>query len=132
MQGKVKPEDTETVVTNIRQKKDGCILLELGGVSKYRDDITGALKSAVSGNGTVESRSPKITLEIRDIDGYTTADEVEAALKRNLKESVEKLKVSVGKPNTRGQILAIVEISERAANELLKTERLKIGWVNRG
>ena len=121
---KVKPEDTDTVINRIRQTRDGCILLELGGVAESRENFTGSLKDALGKSGTVESRKPKATLEIRDLDGYTIAREVEEAIKRDLKEGVENLKVTISKPNTRGQIFAIVEMSEQAASKLLDAEKI--------
>ena len=68
--------------------------------------------------------------EIRDMDSLSTVEEVKKAIEVQIKEPIGELKVSLNKPNSRAQIMAIAKISENAANELLKTSRVTIGWVN--
>lgn len=130
IRGSITPEDTDTVVTSIRQTKTGCVLLELGRDTKDSSKFTEALKNVLGENGLVQNMVPKTSLEIRDLDAHTTGEEIEAALKRDLKELAEQPKIYVSKPNSRGQSFAVVELSEKVANELLKIERIKIGWVN--
>ena len=74
-------------------------------------------------NGKVVERVPKVSLEIRDMDSDTTIQEVQEALKRDLKELAGEIKVFITKPNSRSQIMAIVEVNERAANELGSARR---------
>ena len=106
------------------------MLLELGNKTGNNEEFSKALTNAVGHAGAVESRTPRATLEIRDMDSLSTAEEVKKAIEDQIQKPIGDLKVLLTKPNSRAQILAIPEMSETAANELLKTSRIKIGWVN--
>ena len=130
IRGNVKPEETKREVKAIRQTRNGCVLLELGGKNGSHEDFSKALAKALGDAGAVENRTPKVTLEIRDMDSFTTAEEVKKPIEDQIKEPPGELKVFLTKPNIRAQIMAIAEMNERAANELLETSRIKVGWVN--
>ncbi|XP_033221089.1 uncharacterized protein LOC117175492 [Belonocnema kinseyi] len=130
IRGNFKPENTNTVVKSIRQTRAGFVLLELDKESKNQKGFTEALKNALGDQGTVFNKVPRTSLEIRDLDSLTTEEEVREALTRDLQELTGELKVSLTKPNTRGQIMAIVDVDEQAAEHLLETAHIKVGWVN--
>ena len=127
---KIKPEETEAEIRSIRRTRTGDVLLEMSNNSKCTKAFSDALKDALGEMGSVKNLVPKTTLELLDLDSYTTKEEVEEALKRELGENTGELKVAILKPNKREQGLAIVEIEEQGANKLLQTSRIKIGWVN--
>nr|CAD7572386.1 unnamed protein product [Timema californicum] len=57
---------------------------------------------------------PKTTIEIRDVDGVTSVDDICEALLRDLKQSVEIRCVNLTKITPRGQRAAFCEIDEKA------------------
>ena len=73
---------------------------------------------------------PNKTLKIRDHDSLTTSPEVTAPIKKKAEDLVGDLKVTFTGGKRREQSIAIVEISTKGAEELLKSQRIKIGWVN--
>lgn len=73
---------------------------------------------------------PKVTLEIRDFDCLTTDQEVEEAIKRDILEHAENLKVWTTKTNIRGLKIAVVKLSVQGVSQLLKSQYIKVGWVN--
>lgn len=129
IRSKVNPEDTGTDVRSIRQTRTGEVLLELGNTSKNKSAFSDALQHILAGKAVVRSLEPKETLEIRDLDSLTTKEEIQNAIKRDLKELAGEVQVSVTKANSREQKIAIVQLNARGARELLKAQHIRIGWV---
>ena len=107
------------------------MLLELkGSTTTSRTTFSDVLKAATGNNCTVEELVPRIVLEIRDLDRCTSENEVNQALKRDLQDYNDILLFSLTQPNTREQRMAIVTVEASAANRLMTTARIKVGWVN--
>ena len=106
------------------------MLLEPGNNTRNNEKFSKALVNAVGHAGAVENRTTKVTLGIRDMNRLSTAAEVKKAIKGQIQRPIGELKVTVTKPNSRAEIMAIAEMSETAENELLMTSRVKIGCVN--
>lgn len=124
---KVNPEDAEAEVKAIRQTKSGFVLLELGAKTKNKDEFREALRGALGEGPTVLSLGGRATVEIRDMDCYTEAAEVEDALKRDF-PGMELSKLSIYS-SSREQKVAVLEIDERSAHRLIDRGKIKIGWV---
>lgn len=127
---KTNPEENDTEIRAVRRTRSGDVLLELGAGTKNKEGFCRALKGVLGESATIRSLEPMTTLEIRDLDSFTTDVEVQEAIKRDLKDLAGELKVAVTRANSREQKLAIVQMNERGALELLKNSRIKIGWVN--
>lgn len=123
----VKPEDTDTVIKHIHETRNGCVGVEISRVSKDKKAFAEALTKVVGELGTVESRTPKASLEIRDLDCITTKEEVEEEIKNALNDQTVNVKVFLTKRNARAEVMAIVETSEEIAENLPNLSRIKIG-----
>ena len=88
------------------------------------------MKTTLRMTGVVRNLLSRVSLELLDLDSTTTGEDVEEVLRNKLEEKDGDMKVTVSKPNGRGQVTAFVEISEHIANTLLETSRIKVGWVN--
>ena len=107
------------------------MLLELkGSTTTSRATFSDALKAAMGNNCTVEELVFRVVLEIRDLDRCTSENEVNQALKRDLQGYNGILRFSLTQPNTRKQRMAIVTVEASAANRLMTTAQIKVGWVN--
>lgn len=124
-----KPEETQTDIKAIRRTRTGGILLELGKTAKNKESFREALRGIVGANATVVSLQPKATIEIRDLDSLTTAEEVTEAVKKAMKDESD-IKVFFTKTNSREQKMAFVEIDETGARQILLSTHIKIGWIN--
>lgn len=129
IRSKATPEESETEVRGIRQTKTGDVLVELGEKTKDKAAFSDVLKKILEGKAVVRSLEPKETLEIRDLDGLTTKEEVEEAITRDLKELAGDIQVSVTKANSQELKTAIVQINTNGAKQLLRAQFIKIGWV---
>ena len=120
----IRPSDGQTfadVVRTIRTIDDGKNTFAVKGVTKTKDgavlvrstgngrDLSGRLRDALGDQGLIKDMSPKVTLEILDMDCITDADEVRDALAKELKSAPDG-KISVLGPNSRGQKIAICEL----------------------
>lgn len=104
--------------------------MELGKDSKNKRAFTSALREALGSKGNVTELVPKATLEIRDLDGATDEEDVRDALQQALQDGIGAPKIRVPTTVWRGQKIALIDLDEARAAELLKTSRIKIGWVN--
>ena len=128
----VKPEESGVEIRSIRQTRAGQVLLELKeGNSVTRTAFSDALREATGNDCTVvRELVPRVVLEIRDLDSCTSSEEVEEALKRDLQDYKGFLQSVLTRPNARAQRMAIVTVETPAAEKLMATARIKIGWVN--
>ncbi|XP_046679323.1 uncharacterized protein LOC124366766 [Homalodisca vitripennis] len=130
IRSKIKPEDSGAEVRAIRPTRTGGLLVELGSKTTDKDGFSSALKTAIGESGIVSVLEPRASIEIRDLDSLSTAEEVQEAVERELGASAGVVKVFLTQPNRREQKLAVVSLSERGVNQLLRTSKIKIGWVN--
>lgn len=130
IRSRIKPEDSGAEVRAIRPTRTGGLLVELGSKTTNKDGFSSALKTAIGESGTVSILEPRASIEIRDLDSLTTPEEVKDAVERELGASAGVVKVFLTQPNKREQKLAVVSLSERGVNQLLKTAKIKVGWVN--
>lgn len=132
MKEETTPEECEAKVKMVRKTRNGEILVELDKQTKNQEKFSETLKKALGEDAIVLTLSRKISLEIRDMDDMTTTEDVMQAVGKALKieDAHLDMQISLRGPNNRGLKLAIVELKEQHARDLLKIERVKIGWVN--
>ncbi|XP_033218178.1 uncharacterized protein LOC117173646 [Belonocnema kinseyi] len=130
IKAKMTPEESEAHIWSIHRTRNGDVLIELKMETKNAAAFGEALEKHLGEMGTMKNLVPKVTLKLRDLDCVTTKEDVEIALKRDLGDKLGDAKVSVTRPNRREQVLAIVEVGEKAASQLLETARIKVGWIN--
>ena len=108
------------------------MLLELkGSTTTSRASFSEALKGAIGIDCTlVKEVVPRVLLEIRDLDSCTSEQEMEQAFKRDLQDYNGFLRLSLTQPNAREQRMAIFTVEASAANKLIATAPIKVGWVN--
>ena len=117
----VDPSTTQTLFKTIRCTLSGEVLLELQSTqnkTQFSDEVRRA---------DVRGSIPKTSVEIRDIDACATKDEVRQAIARAGVEG--DLVIRLTDASNRGQRLAIATAQETEAIKLLKTGKLKVGWV---
>ncbi|GJQ78882.1 hypothetical protein Trydic_g53 [Trypoxylus dichotomus] len=101
-----------------------------GDVCRRRFTSFSQLQEALREKAQVSTLQPKLKLEFRDLDCLTTVEEVIEAIRKALPNCETDPKVILTKANSRQVKMAFVEINEHYALELLKTARIKVGWVN--
>lgn len=131
IRNKVKPEDNAADIRSIRKTRDGAVLLEFqkSTLIENMEKFSKSLREVLGQDGDVKALIPRTTLEIRDMDGITTVADVEEAVRRDSGNIHGELKISVTKPNSWGQKLAIFETTDEDAQKLLEAGRIKIGWL---
>lgn len=67
-------------------------------------------------------------VQVLDLDSETEVEEVEAAMRRHISETMSgEIKVSMNKKIFRGNLKAFVELSKDLALRLIRTAHLKVG-----
>lgn len=115
-------------VRSVTQTRNGAVLIRTTGDGRT-EEFSGRLRDALGDQGAIRNMTPKVTLEILDLDCLTQTEEVKDALD-GLLGTDEYRRISVLGPNTRGQKMAICDLSSQDATKLLETGRIKIGFVS--
>lgn len=126
---KVDVSQLETEIRGYKESKKGDIVIHLGPKKEDMDTLIAQLKSAAGPSHTVELMRAKTWIQIRDMDGDTTAEEVKAALSDLIGEEANACKVTITRPNWRKQRTAIVEVAEDSAAKLMQAGKVRIGWI---
>ena len=115
----------------IRKTRSSEVLIELiKPTTESKRSFTDALKNTIGEAVSVRVLTPRVTLEIRDVDSCTTIEEVQQSLRLQLQEHEGQFEVRLTEPNAAGQCMAVFSIEEKSAARLLETGRIHIGWVN--
>jgi len=128
----VVPEDSGTVIRQVRKTASGKVLIELGQ-SQNRTKFQNDLQNAIGQRGSaVRSLVPHVKMEVLDLDICATEDEVLAALAQQLGTDAKSLdaRVAVLPPNKQEQRIAVVNLDDVTARRLSELGKLKIGWLS--
>lgn len=127
---RVNPTETGVDIKSIKRTRLGGVILEMSPKSENSAAFAAAIKTATVNIGTVKTLTPSTTIEILDLDGISTENDVREALRRDLTTNLEIKRVNLTRVTLRGQRAAFCEIDEASATKALDMARIKIGWVN--
>ncbi|MBJ4683863.1 hypothetical protein JGE71_25850, partial [Salmonella enterica subsp. enterica serovar Typhimurium] len=131
IRGKVNPDEHGTDIKTVRHTQSGDVLIEIKrGTKEGKEAFRNALKLAVSEKAVLRPLIPRAHLEIRDLDSCATDEEVKGARLSILLDYEGPLETRLTRPNKFEQRMAIVTLSEEAADALLQREHIRIGWVS--
>ncbi|KAJ8977407.1 hypothetical protein NQ317_003188 [Molorchus minor] len=126
---KVNTAESKTDIMTVRRTRAGDVLIELDTKATGGAQLCESLRGAFAGSATVRTLKPKVTVEIRDLDCLTTEEEVKVAIREIIGNIPDDHRVSLTRANTRGQKIAILELEEKEAEQLIKAGRVKIGFT---
>lgn len=121
--------DSNLDVRGVSKTKDGAALVRTNRDGHSEEELSRRLQEAMGDQGVVKDMTPKITLEILDLDYLTVTEEVKSALNQLLGTNADR-RISILGPNSRGQKMAICEFNNQDASKLLQTSRIKVGFVS--
>ena len=117
-------EESGTKVHRIRKPQNGSVLIELEAIED-RQQLEEAVKAVTGPESNVRDMIPTVKLEIRDLDGVTKEQEIQAAVAKALDfENGDLLQVRIFK--AKGST-AVVDLLEADALRLAKKGKIQIG-----
>lgn len=127
----VNPNECGADVTRIRSTKAGCVLVELAKTTKDKEELVHAITTAIGATGKVQSRKPRVTLEVLDLEALADETEVEVALREaaGVARELGELKITMLPPNKWKERIALVEMDESGALLLLGVGSIRVGWI---
>lgn len=134
LKNKVKLDDTQIEVCNIRETKDGQICVKiiektLGGKEAFAKTIREETKMDVQAYGP---RWNTQDILVKDLDGTIEVTEIRESILRQLgKEKLEELRISKPRTSKRGGWMAVVSLPKDEARKIIAAKYLRIGWVSR-
>ncbi|CAD6216258.1 GSCOCG00012876001-RA-CDS [Cotesia congregata] len=129
----VPDEQVRTTVDKIQRTRTGSLLITL---SRKSTDRGQALQKTIAGilqeDAKVICKGPQEDVEIRDLDGTTTKEDIQAALKTEIGETCE---IPLGTIKIhkayRGTQTAVMTLPAAAARKILTgSGKVRIGWAN--
>lgn len=120
--------EANSKVKTIRKTKTGSLLVEMEKGEQINPELFSRVKEILKESADIENATPKITIEVRDLDIFTTPEEVEESIRSTAQTDSEPMDIRITKPNSRELVRAFVTVSQRIAEELLTTGYIKIGW----
>lgn len=119
-------------VRSIRKTGRGELLLQLNKSAHENVNIfKHSVENTLGSSAEVRALTHEIFVEIKDIDEITTGEDVLEAL-RNVSDNFESLTLSCIKSIRKaygGTQTATIALSAGLANHLIKTSKIRIGWV---
>lgn len=122
--------DNALVVKSVSLTKDGAALVRTKGQKQTPKEINSFLQNAIGCQGVVKDLTPKVTIEILDMDCLTDIKEVQSALEKELGADEDDTSISVLGPNARGLKIAICNLRGQDATRLLQKGHIKVGFVS--
>lgn len=124
---KVDPVVTGTSISRLRQTKTGNLLVEINGGSEKAEIVRAEIERSLGPNTSVRLADDSRPIEIRDLDGLTTKEEVLKAIADSCGPSGAKLvslRIAYGGAQT-----AVILLSAAMAKRLCDAGRLRVGLV---
>ena len=128
MKDKVDKGQVAGNVNKIKQTQTGDLLIQLqrgSNATHLKETVT----IAIGSEATVLQLSQQVALDVRDMDMDTTEGEVQATLAETARVPVEALKVKAMRPMYGGMQMAIVTMPCMNALHIIKSRKVRIGWV---
>lgn len=120
--------DGTSKVKTIRKTRTGSLLLELEKGEQINPELLHRIRDILKESAEIKSVTPKITLEIRDLDSLTTSEEIEKSIRSLVQAQNETMIIRTTKPNSRELVRAFATVPQEIAEELLKIGYVKVGW----
>lgn len=130
LRSKIPPAEADAKIKAIRKTRNGALLMQLARGEKIGEKLSEAIKTTIVDSAEMRELKSRTTVEIRDLDSFTTCDEVTAAINGLLEKPSGDIKVNLSGPNNREQKRAIVTLSVEEAKTLLEKGKVRIGWVS--
>lgn len=117
-------------VVGVRQAKSGGILIEVRGGADRVESVRAEIGRSVGENFGVKTLQRKVLIEVRDLMGLTTEEEVVEALAVTAGIERDSLKVIGLRKYFGGSQSALILMPSETATKLLKAGRVLVGFVS--
>ena len=128
MKAAISPDKIGISVEKTTKTKDGNIRMVVrerkpGARTTFVEQVTKNIQSA-----EVKIQSKETRVIIRDLDETITGEEIKEALTKLLDQNVD-LKIGAVTKNQYGTYSAVVNLPPKAAANILKLKRIRVGWL---
>lgn len=75
----------------------------------------------------VRNKEPTVALNIRELDSFTTNDEILQTIKRVVDLVHDTTKINISKTDSREQVQAFLNVPQKEGDEMMKVGPLSVG-----
>lgn len=125
-------KEVSSNVTSITRNRSGDLVLKMKKTANIKaNELCSSIASKLGEAAKVQHRGQAIDLELKDLDGVTTKDEISEALKETLNavDLDPSAVVSIRKAYE-GTQTAVVRLPADLAKKAISMGRIRIGWIN--
>jgi len=130
IRGGVNVEKVGDNVIGMRQTRTGALLIEVRGDSTTVETVRTEIARAAGEGVGVKALQEKCSVEIRDLDSWTSREEVAEAIARDTTLSTEEVSVVSLRSQYGGTQAAIIVVPRSSAQALLKAGRVRVGMIS--
>lgn len=117
-------------VTGMRQARSGGLLIEVRGDQKEVEEIRAEIARSAGSEVAVRSLQRKRLVELRDLDEWTSKEEVSAKIASFTGEQEESFRVLSIRKQYGGVQVAVISAAPELAEKLVEAGRLTVGMVS--
>jgi len=129
LRSKVDSEKTGTMISKLRETRNGNLLMEINGGAEAAEIVRREVARSLGPEASVRKTENVFKVELRDLDGMTTSEEIILAINREADTAAEEVKVLRTWNTYGGSKAAVILAPKDVAEKLLKAGRLRVGLV---
>lgn len=130
IRGGVNREVIGDSITGMRQAKSGGLLIEVRGDPAQFEAVRAEISRSAGSEVEVRALQQKVMVEVRDLDQWSTAEEVAEAMASVTGVPSEQLKVFSLRKRYGGSQSVLVSLPAGPSRELLNSGRLRVGMIS--
>jgi len=127
IKNKAKPENTGNCISKIRETRNGSLLIEINGGAEEAEKVKTEIERSLGPEASVRRVENRSVLELRDLDGTTTPEDILEAVSRE-SPGMEARVLGIWKTYGGGQA-ATIALAQETAKSLLVVGRIRVGLV---
>lgn len=129
LRANVDPATTEEKISRLRETRNGGLLVEINGGAESKEAVRAAIEKSLGPGGSVRTLEQRSLVELRELDGVTTREDVVDAITRDHNIRAEELKVLNPSTTYGGGQAATLLIPREVATIILDKGHIRVGLV---
>jgi len=117
-------------IVGVRQAKSGGLLIKIRGDQARFEAVRAEVVRSAGAEVEVHSLQQRTTLEVRDLDEWTGADEIAEAVSKAGGVDTDAVKIISLRKSFGGAQTALVSLPQASSRGVISSGRLRVGWVN--
>lgn len=125
----IDPSATDEKISKMREARNGGLLVEINGGAESAEVVRSAIEKSLGPCGSVRTLEQRSLIELRDLDGITTNEDIVDSFARDYGTRAEEVKVLNIRTTYGGSQAATLLVPREVASRLLTKGRIRVGLI---